>query len=78
VLLRNKDVFRYWKTLGLSYMFLGLEAIDAEGLRRFRKRVSLDQNLEALEFARSLGSMVAVNIIADPDWDEARFAVIRP
>ena len=77
VLLRNKDVFRYWKTLGLSYMFLGLEAIDAEGLLRFRKRVSLDQNLEALEFARSLGIMVAVNIIADPDWDEARFAVIR-
>ncbi len=77
VLLRNKDVFRYWKTLGLSYMFLGLEAIDAEGLQRFRKRVSLDQNLEALEFARSLGIMVAVNIIADPEWDEARFAVIR-
>ena len=77
VLLRNKDVFRYWKTLGLSYMFLGLEAIDAAGLEKYRKRVSLDQNLEALEFARSLGIIVAVNIIADPDWDEARFAVIR-
>jgi len=77
VLLRNKDVFRYWRTLGLEYMFLGLEAIDAEGLKRFRKRVSLDKNMEALEFARSLGIMVAVNIIADPDWDEDRFQVIR-
>lgn len=77
VLLRNKDVFRYWKTLGLSYMFLGIEAIDAEGLKKFRKRVTLGKNMEAIEFARSLGLIVAVNIIADPDWDEARFQVIR-
>ena len=35
VLLRNKDVFRFWKTLGLQYMFLGVEAIDEEGLKRY-------------------------------------------
>jgi hopanoid C-3 methylase HpnR len=77
VLLRNKELFKRWKALGLEYMFLGLEAIDAEGLKAFRKRVSLGKNFEALEFARSLGITVAVNIIADPSWDEARFAVIR-
>jgi len=77
VLLRNKEVFRYWKRLGLEYMFLGLEAIDEEGLKLFRKRVTLNKNFEALEFARSLGIRVAVNIIADPQWDEKRFAVIR-
>jgi hopanoid C-3 methylase HpnR len=77
VLLRNKGVFRYWKKLGLEYMFLGLEAIDEEGLKLFRKRIALSANFEALEFARSLGIRVAVNIIADPDWDEKRFAVIR-
>jgi len=77
VLLRNKEVFQLWKRLGMEYMFLGLEAIDAEGLQRFRKRVSLGRNFEALEFARSLGITVAVNLIADPDWDKARFEVIR-
>ncbi|HSB73837.1 MAG TPA: hopanoid C-3 methylase HpnR [Candidatus Methylomirabilis sp.] len=77
VLLRNKDVFRYWKRLGLEYMFLGVEAIDEEGLRQSRKRVKLSTNFEALEFARSLGITVAINIIADPDWDERRFATIR-
>jgi hopanoid C-3 methylase HpnR len=77
VLLRNKDVFQYWKKLGLKYMFLGLEAIDEEGLKLHRKRVSISKNFEALEFARSLGISVAVNIIADPAWDEKRFAVIR-
>src|SRR5712675_1411544 len=63
VLLRNKEVFRFWKDIGLEYMFLGIEAIDEEGLKQFRKRVSLSKNFEALEFARSLGVTVAINII---------------
>ncbi|WP_028227995.1 hopanoid C-3 methylase HpnR [Paraburkholderia ferrariae] len=77
VLLRNKDVFRAWQSLGLKYMFLGLEAIDEAGLKAFRKRISLDRNFEALEFARSLGITVAINLIADPDWDRERFETIR-
>ena len=77
VLLRNKEVFQFWKKLGVTYMFLGIEAIDEEGLRKFRKRIPLGRNFEALEFARSLGIDVAINIIADPDWDEERFRVVR-
>src|SRR5437879_3285390 len=77
VLLRNKEVFRFWKTLGLQYMFLGVEAIDEEGLRMHRKRISLGRNFEALEFARSLGITVAINLIVDPDWDQKRFKTVR-
>jgi hopanoid C-3 methylase len=77
VLLRNREVFRYWKRLGLEYIFLGFEAIDEEGLQLFRKRVHLGQNFEALQCARDLGITVALNIIADPNWDEKRFAAVR-
>jgi hopanoid C-3 methylase HpnR len=77
VLLRNKEVFKRWKKLGLEYMFLGIEAIDDEGLKAHRKRTTLNKNFEALEFARSIGIMTAVNIIADPSWDAARFKVIQ-
>ena len=77
VLLRNKEVFEFWKTLGLKYMFLGVEAIDEEGLKQHRKRISLSKNFEALEYARTLGITVAINIIADPDWDRDRFEVVR-
>ncbi len=77
VLLRNKEAFRLWARLGLITMFLGLEAIDAEGLKKYRKRVTLDRNFEAVEFARSLGINVAVNLIADPDWDHERFRIVR-
>jgi hopanoid C-3 methylase len=77
VLLRNKEAFRLWARLGLVTMFLGLEAIDEEGLKKYRKRVALDRNFEAVEFARSLGVNVAVNLIADPDWDHERFRIVR-
>jgi hopanoid C-3 methylase HpnR len=77
VLLRNKDVFRLWSRIGLQTMFIGIEAIDEDGLRKFRKRVSSLKNFEALEFARSMGVNVAINIIADPAWDRERFRVVR-
>ena len=77
VLLRHMDVFRLWRDLGLKIMFIGLEAIDEEGLRRFRKRIDVDRNMAALEAARSLGISVAINLIADPSWDRARFETIR-
>jgi hopanoid C-3 methylase HpnR len=77
VLLRNKEVFQFWKTLGLAYMFIGIEAIDQEGLALHRKRITLSKNFEALEFARSLGITVAINLIADPNWDARRFEIIR-
>ena len=77
VLIRNEEVFRRWRKLGLNYMFLGLEALDEEGLKAFRKRSTPKVNNQALEIARSMGLSVAINIIADPDWDEARFAFVR-
>jgi hopanoid C-3 methylase len=77
VLLRNKEVFQFWKRLGLQYMFLGVEAIDEAGLKMHRKRISLGRNFEALEYARSMGITVAINLIADPSWDRRRFEVVR-
>ena len=58
-------------------MFLGMEAIDAEGLDLYRKRVSPDDNFRALEVGRWLGITVAINLIVDPAWDAARFQAIR-
>ncbi len=77
VLLRNTEVFERWVRLGLNYMFLGMEALDEAGLELFRKRVSRDENMHALECARRLGITVAINLIVDPSWDTAQFENIR-
>ena len=77
VLIRNKEAFKFWRKLGVKYLFLGVEAIDEDGLKKFRKRIPLGRNFEALEFARSLGFSTSINIIADPDWDQDRFRIVR-
>jgi magnesium-protoporphyrin IX monomethyl ester (oxidative) cyclase len=77
VLLRNSEVFERWRRLGLTYMFLGIEALDEHGLELYRKRVSPDVNLKAIELARRLGITVAINLIVDPQWDEEQFRVVR-
>lgn len=77
ILVRNEEVFHYWSRLGLKYMFLGIESLSEEGLKAFRKRSTTDVNAKALEVARKLGLAVAINIIADPDWDAAQFERVR-
>ena len=73
VLIRNQEVFARWAKLGLNYMFLGLESLDAEQLKLFRKRTTPNQNFEALEVARKLGIDVAINLITDPSWSVEQF-----
>ena len=68
----------YWRELGsfapeavgfsLSYLANLPEVIHLA--RQRRKRVTLDDDLRALEVARALDINVAINVIADPDWDE--------
>jgi hopanoid C-3 methylase HpnR len=77
VLLRHTEVFERWRRLGLNYMFLGMEALDEEGLDHFRKRVNPDDNMRALETARRIGLTVAINLIVDPQWDEKQFRLVR-
>jgi hopanoid C-3 methylase HpnR len=77
VLINNTDVFRRWTRLGLKYMFLGIESLDEEGLKAFRKRTTPNKNFEALAIARSLGIRVAINIIADPAWGVPQFERVR-
>ena len=77
VLLHNPELFGYWRKLGLTNIFLGIEAVDEETLKQLRKRTNTGVNFKALEAARKIGLVVALNIIADPDWDQKRFEAVR-
>jgi len=77
VLIRNKEVFARWAKMGLCYMFLGLESLDEEQLKTFRKRITPNQNFEALDIARKLNIDVAINLISDPSWGREEFERAR-
>lgn len=77
VLIRNEEVFARWAKMGLTYMFLGLESLDADQLKLFRKRTTPNDNFKALEIARKLGISVAINLITDPSWTREQFEQAR-
>jgi hopanoid C-3 methylase len=77
VLIRNQEVFARWAKMGLCYMFLGLESLDEAQLKTFRKRITPNQNFEALEVARKLKVDVAINLITDPSWGVEDFERAR-
>jgi hopanoid C-3 methylase len=77
VLIRNEEVFARWAKMGLAYMFLGLESLDAEQLKVFRKRATPNDNFQALEVARKLKIDVAINLITDPSWTREQFEQAR-
>ena len=72
-LLRNKEVFTFWKRLGLATMFLGLEAIDEEGLKRFRKRVSLSRRISRHWNSRARSALQSRSISLPIFVDHERF-----
>src|SRR4051812_48560077 len=77
VLIRIKEVFARWAKMGLCYMFLGLESLDEGQLKSFRKRITPNQNFEALDVARKLNIDVAINLISDPGWGREEFERAR-
>ncbi len=69
----EEELFHLLKQAGLTKVFLGIESGVQAVLDRFGKRVSVEQNLAALDTLRRLGIRPVVGFIAfDPDttWEE--------
>jgi len=64
----EEDLFSYLKEAGLRRVFIGIESGVQEVLDRFKKGVTVAQNLEALEILKRLGLNMAIGFIMfDPD-----------
>ena len=72
-LLRDLDLMRYWRRLGLSRLFIGIEsAVDGE-LDAYGKRQKRDEIVRALGAARELGISLFSNFIVDPGYTRSDF-----
>ena len=76
-LIRQKELLRAWREIGLYSIFLGIEAITERELKEYNKKTALFQIEEALENARELGILVHSAIILRPDYTLRDFKRIR-
>jgi len=70
-------VFRFWKELGVAYMFLGPEAIDEDGLKKYRNTHTARSQFRGFGICALARRACRGHLIADPDWDRERFRIVR-
>ncbi|HLE24268.1 MAG TPA: radical SAM protein [Thermodesulfobacteriota bacterium] len=73
LIVRNKDLLKLWKEVGLKTVFVGIEKIDDEGLKSVNKRMKATTNEKALEVLTSIGIRPIATFIVDPMFTEEQF-----
>ncbi len=73
LIIRNRDLLKLWKEVGLKTVFVGIEKIDDEGLKSVNKRTKATTNNKALEVLMSLGIRPIATFIVDPMFTEEDF-----
>jgi len=74
---RHPDTIARLKEAGFATVFLGLEKIDAEGMKSVHKANTVESNETALKVLKKAGINVFGTLIVDPDYDESDFRRLR-
>lgn len=74
---RHPETVARLREAGFATVFLGLEKIDAEGMKNIRKNNTVETNETALAVLRKNGVNVFGTLIVDPDYDETDFRRLR-
>jgi radical SAM superfamily enzyme YgiQ (UPF0313 family) len=64
----HEDIIAEWAVLGLSAVFMGLEATTDQELRELGKHTSVDFNTRAIEVLRRHGVDTYASLITQPDY----------
>lgn len=70
---KHQAVFEKLAEAGLDMVLMGLESFDPAELKRVNKGSTVEQNVRAIEFLRSIGVKIWGAQIVFPEWDVADF-----
>ncbi|WP_281408166.1 radical SAM protein [Rhizobium sp. FY34] len=65
-LLRNQEAIKAWRDIGLTRLFIGIDAISELDLVSYRKKCSVTQIEQGLELARKLGIDIFAQFVVAP------------
>jgi hopanoid C-3 methylase len=72
-IVKYPDLFRLWKEVGLSVVYVGLEAMVGSRLDKYKKRTSVDTNRKAVELLKEIGITLHASFMVDPDFSAQDF-----
>ncbi|MBV8087774.1 MAG: cobalamin-dependent protein [Chloroflexi bacterium] len=70
---KHQRIFAKLAEAGLDMVLMGLESFDPAELKRVNKGSTVEQNVKAIEFLRSVGVKIWGAQIVFPEWDVAEF-----
>ncbi len=72
-IVRHPELFKLWKEVGLHIVYVGLEAMDEERLKDYKKRTSVDTNMKAVQVLRDTGILLHASLMVDPGFSVEDF-----
>ncbi|KUO49828.1 MAG: radical SAM protein [Desulfitibacter sp. BRH_c19] len=76
-ILKNKNMVRRFKSLGLKAVLVGYESFNDEEMQSYQKKSTIEDNFEASKFMKSIGLDVWASFMFHPDWTGADFKAFR-
>lgn len=74
---RHPDLFRRWREAGLKLLYVGLESMEPELLRKYNKGATAETNRRAVEVLREIGVGLHAALMVDPAFDREDFVALR-
>lgn len=72
-IVKYPDLFRLWKGVGLSVVYVGLEAMVGSRLDKYKKRTNVETNRRAVELLKEIGITLHASFMVDPDFSVQDF-----
>jgi radical SAM superfamily enzyme YgiQ (UPF0313 family) len=72
-IVKYPDLFRLWKQVGLSVVYVGLEAMVGSRLDKYKKRTNVDTNRKAVALLKEIGITLHASFMVDPDFSVQDF-----
>ncbi len=72
-LIRQPELMENWAEVGLERLFIGIEAITAEELKEYNKKVQVQQIEAGIKFAAKLGIAIFGGFIVSPNYSRGGF-----
>ena len=76
-IVKHPEVFKLWKEVGLTLVYVGLESMEPDHLQDYNKHVSPDVNRQAVALLHDLDIGLHASLMVNPDFTEADFAKVR-
>lgn len=76
-IVRNPDLLKDWKKIGLERVFVGFEFFRDEDLQYINKRASVEENLKAVQILKSLGIGIYGSLIIRPEFTRDDFRALK-